>query len=335
LAIMRQARPRKLRWVAAIGVPLAIVLVVLATLGVGTFAQASNGPPARALARTNNHLGSTASPPPGTKTGNHAAARADVRKLLTKLRLPAGARKVVSEPNGDNGYLRAEGAPARNATHALAHRWWEVSGTPDQVIAYIRAHPPAGGRLFETGSGGNYRSGTTDENLGYDWHAVRHVIGYRELQVTVTALKNGDTGVLAQSQVDWLPTRPASEKIPATTTTIDITSGTPRHPHKLSLAVTKPSQVRRIVRLLNKLPIAQGGFSCVLETDPLLVKMTFRTGSGSKPLAVLDYVDFRPWSGPSDNCKVVGLEIGGRTQDALRGGYFLRAIGRIVGTRLT
>lgn len=272
----------------------------------------------------------------GSRSANRAASRRDVRSLLAKLVLPAGATLLSAEPQGDNRYLKVNGALEGDEAHSLAHRWWEVAGTRDDVIAYVRAHPPAGGTPFGSGTGGNVYTGTSSESLYYQWPAVRDVLGYRELAVTATALPDGETGVLAEAQSDWIVPRPTGEQIPSSTAEIEITSGVPGKQPGESLSVSKPSQVRRIVTLINALPIAQPiVLACPLLIDPRLITMTFRTATGAPALAVLTYNDFRPWAGPSAACKTVDLTIGGRRQDPLIGGAFLQKIGRILGRSLT
>lgn len=130
--------------------------------------------------------------------------------------------------------------------------------------------------------------------------------------------------------------RPAAERIPLTTSVIDITSGVEAQPAVESLSVTNRSDVRKIVTLINGLPIAQPiVYACPMLTDPRIITMTFRTVAGGPALAVLTYDDFRPWPGPSEACKTVDLTIAGRRQDALTGGSFVLAIGRILDTPLT
>jgi hypothetical protein len=67
--------------------------------------------------------------------------------------------------------------------------------------------------------------------------------------------------------------------------------------------------------------------------DPKDIMMRFRSASGAS-LAVLTYIDDRPWSAPSTGCKAVALTIRGRPQPPLIGGHFLRALGRLLGRLL-
>jgi hypothetical protein len=272
----------------------------------------------------------------GSRSGNRAAARRDARSLLAKLLLPVGATRLVAEPHGDNGYLKIDGELEADQAHALAHRWWKVPGTPQDLIAYVRAHPPTGGRSFGTGTAENINTGTSAESLSYQWPGVGNVLGDRELAVTATAVPDGETGVLAEAQSDWIVPRPTSEQIPPRTGEIDITSRVAGQPVGESLSVSNRSKLRKIVRLINALPVAQPiEYACPELTDPRIVTMTFRAAPGRPALAVLTYDDFRPWSGPSEACKTVDLTIGGRPQDPLIGGDFLQTIGHTLGRSLT
>jgi len=86
--------------------------------------------------------------------------------------LPKAAVRVRVEPSGDNGYLKfsreLENAPA----HATVYGWWTIKEPTSAVIAYERDLGPATG----------------------------NVLGGRELEVTMTALPHGETGILAQAE---------------------------------------------------------------------------------------------------------------------------------------
>lgn len=263
---------------------------------------------------------------------NRAAARHDARLLLERLVLPPGATRVAAQPHGDHRYLSVDPQDDVNATR---HGWWEVPESPSRLIAFVRLHPPEGGAESESGDEGNVRTDTSAQTLAYQWPGVRGVLGLRELQLTATVLPNGRTGVVAQSFSGWIRPRPSSEQIPAETNEIKVTIGKPHQLPTQVFSVTRASEVRKVVKVINSLSIVQSiGNSCELEMDPQQVTMTFSAASHAKPVAVLTYLDYRPWSGPSDACRSVALTIDGRNQDRLIGGYFLRTIGRLLGRSL-
>lgn len=264
---------------------------------------------------------------------NRAAAGQDADSLLVKVRLPAGATELTAEPSGDHAYLKPMPTLEGDGAHAVASRWWRVPGTPSQMIAFVKAHPPAGAKQVGGGSSGNPRTGTSALSVYFHWPSVPGVLGERTAAVTATKLPNGDSGVLVESQTDWVVLRPSTERIPSMARGIKITSTAAGQP-AIGLPVTAPSRVRAIVRLINSLPIAQPiTYACPAEIDPRLIKISFQ-GSGGASVTVLTYVDFRPWLSPSVGCKSIGLTIAGRPQPPLLGGGFLHTLTALVGRSL-
>jgi len=270
----------------------------------------------------------------GGSASNRAAAQRDADGLVARVVLPPGAVRLGGEPAGDNGYLKPLPALESDTAHALADVWWQVPGTPETAVAFIEAHRPAGATQFGSGSSASSQTGASASMVFFQWPAVGTVLGYRTVTVTATALSAGETGVLIESQSDWIVPRPTSERIPSAVARIDITSGAPRKRPPVSLSVTRAGQVRSIVRLINGLPIAQPvAIACPSLSDPRMITLRFRAASG-RTLAVLTYDDFRPWSSPSVDCKTVGLSIGGRGQPPLLGGSFLSTLAKLVGRSL-
>jgi hypothetical protein len=273
-----------------------------------------------------------------TLPGNRRAARRDVRRLLGMLRLPAGAIHVSTEPGGDGGWLKPLPALTATTANADAHGWWRVPGSPGSVIAYIRTHPLAGATLSSTGSGENGRTGRTELTVSYGWHAIAGVIRLRALAIYATALSDAVTGVLAQAESDWIVPRPASERIPAATHEIDISSAKLHGPTAVSLIVTSPAKVRRIVSLFNAMPIAQpAAYACpaLMLAGARVIRISFRTGRGGSLLARATYIDYPPLPAASGPCTPIELSIDGRRRDPLIGGNFLKTIHRIIGIRVT
>lgn len=156
--------------------------------------------------------------------------------------LPVGATQVGSEPSGDKGYLRPLQVLEGDQAHAVAWVCWEVPGTPSALIAYVEAHPPAGGRQYSTGGAGNSETGSTALMVSFQWPAVGNVLGDRTVAVIVTALAGGQTGVLVETQSDWVVLRPSSERIPSTTREIRITSGAPGKVPAITVLVTRGAE---------------------------------------------------------------------------------------------
>jgi hypothetical protein len=225
-------------------------------------------------------------------------------------------------------------ALTRTSAGAEAHDWWTVPGTPDAVLAAIRSRPPVGGTLSGGGTSGDSRTGRVVQELDYSWPAIPGVIRSRQLTISVTTVSAGVTGVLAQAESEWTVPRPLSERVPAGTHEIDITVATPGGPVTMTLAVTDPARIRRIVALFDAMPIAQPGtYACPLEFDPRLLTFTFRAGPGAAALAQATYTAFGsgPVSGP---CSPIQFSIAGRRQDPLIGGNFVTQVQRMLGVTL-
>jgi hypothetical protein len=94
--------------------------------------------------------------PHPSAAANQAAARQTAMRLLSDVRLPAGAMRTSGDP-GASGWLRASvaGAPATPDLFDF-HRFWRLAGDPHTVIQWIEAHRPRGSTISTTGSGGQY-----------------------------------------------------------------------------------------------------------------------------------------------------------------------------------
>ena len=245
---------------------------------------------------------------------------------------------MPSEPAHDRGDLKPLPLLEEEFASATAHAWWTVPGDPQSVIDAIEADPPPGATQDGTGSAGNVTTGTFELEVDYQWPPIAGVLGARLLRVTVTSLGAGVSGVLAESQSVWIVPRPAGERIPAATRIIQISSPVPGAADGGSLTITHTAQVGSIVALLNRLPIVQpGATGCPgLELPAKTIMMTFRSRASGAALAVLRFVDYRPWKvAYSSECEPVQLSVGGRRRPALDGGEFIRRIERIIGLSIT
>jgi hypothetical protein len=278
------------------------------------------------------------SQPVSTLASNKRAAQLDANKLLASLQLPAGATRLSAEPSGDGGWLKPlaglDGTSARSDVHA----WWEVPTSPLFVIGYVEAHPPAGATQNATGSGSNGQTGTSEQSVSFSWPAIPGVLRFRALTVTVTSLQGTVTGVLAEAESDWFVPRPAGEQIPAGVHEVDVTSAKLNGPTTLSLSVTNPATVHRIVSLIDAMPVAQPvAIACpaLLISGARVITLTFRARAASPVLAKATYTAYRPLTAPSGQCTPVHFSIRGRPQDPLIGGEFVPQLGEILGVSLT
>jgi len=245
-----------------------------------------------------------------------AAARADATSLLAAFVPPPGATRLSREPSPLPVPLSNPGVGLPVSPDlVLLTRWWSYPGTPQQVLAWIRAHSPSG-----TVEGADALGGSADPtgSVSYDRPSNTQV-AQRSLEITFDRI--GTRTVLrTDAVVMWLPTRPEGATIPNSVTRITVVA-TPggqlglRTRRTVALpTVTDTPVIAKIVTLLNALPmIGDGATSCGADIGASL-RMSFYSGSGTTPAAVAvaqvggcDGVDLSVRGGPQ------GVGLDGRT----------------------
>jgi hypothetical protein len=248
------------------------VLVAVAALAVIVTAGVASGQPNQ--------------PVPARAARNARVARRDVRRLLTKPVLPAGATVTAHNPGGV-ALASASSVPVSTALIDV-HRFWRVPGEqPDAVLAWFKAHVPAGSSLTTsgTGSGPNFSFSA----LGFSFPNIAGVIDSRELNVTIAAASGGGTAIRADAQdVYWIP-KPRWERVPAGVQQIDVSvqrlNESTGKATTTSQTVTNASQIATIVALVNALPPAQPWvLFCPADLGPT-VTLNFLSAPGAAPLA--------------------------------------------------
>jgi hypothetical protein len=198
------------------------------------------------------------------------------------------------------------------------------------VVTYLEAHRPRTANQSQ-GSGGMGGPGIPRNYfLQFGLPGVPGVIYSRALVFWVAALRGGGTAVRVDAQDIWVVPRPASERIPATAKVLDITSARPHKRPIVSLHVTAPDQVNRIVALINAMQTGQPGlvFNCpMLPSGQPVVTFDFRTRPGGPLLARASAIDYGT---PSGACNPVSLSIRGHREPPLLGGDFLERVQRLL-----
>ena len=245
---------------------------------------------------------------------NEVAARSDARSLLARLRLPTGATRSAVEPVGDAGAL-AHHAVGLLATPSEVDvvAFWTLRASPHAMLAFVKASPPAGSKLWVSGSGSGPGSpGYSYE--GFQWPAITNVIETRQLIVEVSSLNDGMTGVRADAQVVAITPRGNSERIPAGTTRLSVTSSASGG-HQIPIAtVTSPAKIRKVIALLDGLSLLppEHPFECG-PSAPEPVRLAFYSQRGGAPLATASFESFPTTSGRGW-CSTVGMTINGRAE---------------------
>jgi hypothetical protein len=265
-----------------------------------------------------------------TTAGNRLIARRDARRLLRFVVLPTGATRLSSAPAGDGGLLRRPASEPGFAQVVDRSELWSVPASLDSVVTFIESHVPSGGA--SSGSGQSEGPGIPDnEELTVSFPAIPGRVGTRWLAFTAVALPDGATGVRVDAETTWIVTRSPLERVPAGVQEIDVSSGYPGKAPNVSLSVTDPAKIGRIVHWIDGLGIVQPGevFSCPALFGPT-VTFAFRAAAGGAVLARAQLLDLYGFSGP---CNPIGLTILGHTQTPLIGGDFLERVQRLLGVQ--
>jgi hypothetical protein len=135
------------------------------------------------------------------------------------------------------------------------------------------------------------------------------------LIVTATSLPSGATAVRADAQVSALLVRPAWARIPSDVRAVTIRVTRLAPPPARRVTVTAPVRVKRIARLVDRLPVWQlgdGAVACPADWGPLVRLSFFRRPGDAGPVAVA--------VADGGGCGTLSLKVRGRTAPALTGG---------------
>jgi hypothetical protein len=231
----------------AILVLAAVSLGAASLAGCGTVSVPPAGGPSARLDATTTAPGIPA-PPAGSRTQADALARA----LLSRLRLPAGTRRLPATPAPP--FLSQ---PAYEAAGAQVdeHRFFAVAEPPAALSGYLAAHVPDGMTSFGTGQGSGPGEPTTLD-VGYLARPVPAGIYSAQVVLTMVPGSSGGSLLRADAQVIWYPSRTAAEYVdPARyhvlTMTITVDG---RKVHTIHKVVTSQADIARLADALDRSP---------------------------------------------------------------------------------
>jgi hypothetical protein len=312
----------------SVGVLVVIGAVALAASASGDAPQPKTHVSVRiAAARTDLVAPTTAS--------NRRAAQLDAARLLAGVVPPSGA---VSQSSGAGTGPKGDHLLTLAYASAFAYTSWRVSGDPASVLSFVTARLPPGSAVISRGSGSSPAGAS--RSITFSWPPVPGVLSTRWLDVTASTSAAG-TQLFAQSQSEWVVTRPPVEEIPAGIRAVIVTDGAPGKPPFLSRRVENRTEVGALVGLFDSLGIIQSGvttcpgelFSSIAPT----VKVRFNSGSG-RPLAqatVSSNANLSwPASVPGWSCYPIDFSVLGRRQPPLAGNV-IAPIQRLLHTKLT
>lgn len=252
----------------------------------------------------------------------HQIALAEAHRIVEAYAGPPGSSIADVEPSGLPGILTSPSQSDNASGTVGVVGWLIVPGTPQDALTWAQAHPPAGSTL------GDFSRSMADGKLGgpygdsWEFNYSRptisaSVLSKRMLTVETAKLASGKTVIRLQAEVDWLPTRPASEIVPPTATVLTVVATNLNDPRAITKSQTTPTttsdpaKVRKVADWVNALPMLgkdQMARSCPAGPGTH-VTMTFRTGVDGPVVATLD-----TYPGP---CSDVELTLGGVKQAPL------------------
>jgi hypothetical protein len=233
-------------------------------------------------------------------------AEADAAAIRASFVPPPGARRLTAAPDAGEGVLKRPVYAPQTPDLVDTASWWLAPGQPTAVLAWEKAHLPR--RFSNAGFGSNGLTGVW--GAWYDVFglpAVPAVLIWRQLIVEVVSAGNRQTAIRAESQVIWLPAKPAAERVPAAAESVTIsalppdyqTAGQPPAP----VTITNRDEVRRIASLADGLPVwPPGEYNCGPDSGWLMM-LTFRD-AGGRTLAVV--------APEQTGCGTVSFTVGGK-----------------------
>jgi hypothetical protein len=271
---------------------------------------------------------------PGVPVGR-ALASLYAGSLGCDFAVPPGARRLAHVPDAGDGFLK-QSLPQPGLPYEVDRvQFWQAPGSPQGVLAWEKRHLPQA--LAPSGSGlGSLRGVTVEWQDSYGLPAVpgqaprNGQIDSRTMTTFAVDAGNGRADIEVLVSVGWIPPRPAAEVVPPAAQVVTIAVLPDINLHVTAPApvtIADPAQLRRIVALVDGLPLSPpGDFSCPVDGFARLV-LTFRAQPGGPALAVAE---------PDlEGCQQVSFTVGGKPQPSLGpagGGLsFAASVARIAG----
>ena len=239
--------------------------------------------------------------------GSRAEAVMLARLMLSRLRLPVGARRPPSAPVPPS--LRSPSLWGGAADQLDLHQIYELRQPMDAVAAVLTAQAPAG--MSQTGTGeGAGLSGVLSMEVSYTPRPVPAGIYMAQLVLTVVPAGSGRSMVRADAQVIWFPPRTAAEHIdPSRYHVLAITVTIyGRRLHTMHKVVTSQAVITQLAEALNRSPVRPvQTISCPLVFANY--RLAFAVSRQARPVVV---VVATRWP-----CEGVQIRVGGRLQPPL------------------
>lgn len=238
-----------------------------------------------------------------------ATASSDPPYLGTRQQMGANeAENVLAQfipPPGAVLLAKKPALPSGGGTMGLVYtkvaqevRYWRVRGNPTTLLAWEKAHMP---RTFARQ---DVLIGPPSWNTVYTLPPVPRWFVAREINAQFYDVGGGETVIMADAMVAWVPARPATEVIPASVKVVTIAGNSTTGPEQAT--ITAAPTVLRLARYVNELPVSTvGPAPCPSGWG---FTLTFRDSAGGPPVAVA--------KGPG-GCGVVTFRLNGKDQPNL------------------
>jgi len=272
---------------------------------------------------------------PGVPFGR-ALASLYAGSLACEFVVPSGARRLAHAPAAGYGSLRPS-PPLPGSQQVDRVQYWQVPGSPQGFLAWEKRHLPRALAASGSGMGSASRGGITfnwETDYGLPAVPAQPTLGgqiyLRTMTISAVRAGTGRADIAVQVSVGWIGPRSAAEVVPsaAHAVTIAVTPGSNVHIRPPApVTVTEPAKVRRIMALVDGLPLAPPGvWSCPAGSNATFV-LTFRAKPGGPALAVAE-----PALG---GCGWLSFTIAGQPQPSLAPGdggvAFAASVLRIAG----
>ena len=270
--------------------------------------RSSPGGTPRASATRSAPATPSAAASPGPPAGSRAEAAALARLMLSRLRLPPGARRLPPgplPPSLSQSATEIVGAAASLDQHQL----FALTQPMDAAAAFLAAQVPPGLSPGGTGEGSG-PSGVTMREVSDMVRSLPAGIAGAQLVLMVVPATSGGSLLRADAQVIWYPSRTAAEYIdPARYHVLSITvSVFGRRPHTVHTVVTSRAFIARLAETLNRMQAAPpGAVACPSDFEDY--QLSFSASAHSRPAVVV--------SATESGCGGAQVTVDGRAQPAL------------------
>jgi hypothetical protein len=247
-----------------------------------------------------------AAPPAGTR----AEARALARALLSRLRLPAGTRRLPPRPAP--AYLSQPAISLADSALLDEHRFYAVPLPPGALSDYLVAHVPHGMTSGGTGQSSGPGEPTTLD-VFYSARSVPAGIYSAQAVLTMVPGRSGGSLLRADAQVIWYPSRSAAEYVdPARyhVLTLAVTLYGQRV-HTIHKVVTSRAAIARLAEALDRSP-AEPPIAINCPLIRVTYQLSLSVSRHARPVVVV--------SANEIGCGGVSITVNGRSQPALADG---------------